>query len=216
MSSRLQPLRKADWANWAQIYETVRNIPYGRVATYAQVARLTGQQCTAQIVGHALASLEADTDVPGHRVINAQGKISPRAGIGAELQRQRLLQEGIRFDEQGRVDFKRYGFVSGSRSDPDRLPSSVSVHTTPPQQPGTSQDTALSSHPDARPTQPSVRKRRVAVAVACIATLLATAIPITVNRLSTSQSLPTPREASLPRPRQSLPSCPSLRRHLLP
>ena len=52
-------------------------------STYGQVARLTGQ-CTARMVGYAMAGLESDTDVPWHRVINAKGEISPRAGMGAE------------------------------------------------------------------------------------------------------------------------------------
>lgn len=116
MRSRMQAPRKA---TWERIYATVHKIPHGRVATYGQVARLTGQ-CTARMVGYAMAGLEADTDVPWHRVINAKGEISPRAGTGAERQRQRLLEEGVRFNEQGRIDFSRYGLFPVSRSDAAR------------------------------------------------------------------------------------------------
>ena len=116
MRSRMRAPRKA---TWERIYATVRKIPHGRVATYGQVARLTGQ-CTARMVGYAMAGLEGDTDVPWHRVINAKGEISPRAGLGAEHQRQRLLEEGVRFNEQGRIDFGRYGLFPVSRSDAAR------------------------------------------------------------------------------------------------
>ena len=101
---------------WDRIYATVRKIPCGRVVTYGQVARLTGG-CSARMVGYAMAGLEPDTDVPWHRVINAKGEISPRAGTGAERQLQRLLAEGIRFNKHGRIDFSRYGLFPVSRSD---------------------------------------------------------------------------------------------------
>jgi methylated-DNA-protein-cysteine methyltransferase-like protein len=45
-------------------------------------------------------------DVPWHRVLNAQGKISPRAGLGPRLQRHLLETEGVRFTEDGRVDLQ--------------------------------------------------------------------------------------------------------------
>jgi len=48
-------------------------------------------------------------DVPWQRVINSQGKISPRPG-GAEKQRQLLEQEGVEFDAKDRVDLKKYGW----------------------------------------------------------------------------------------------------------
>jgi methylated-DNA-protein-cysteine methyltransferase-like protein len=47
-------------------------------------------------------------DVPWHRVINAQGKISPRPG--AARQRQLLEEEGVEFDERDKVDFERFGW----------------------------------------------------------------------------------------------------------
>jgi len=59
-----------------------------------------------------MAALPCDTDVPWHRVINSQGKISPRSsGEGSARQRQLLEGEGIRFNQQGRVDLNVVGWA---------------------------------------------------------------------------------------------------------
>ena len=93
---------------YARIYEVVRQIPSGTVATYGQIAQIVGG-CTARMVGYALAASPADGDVPWQRVINAQGKISLRANSGENtLQRQLLEEEGIHFDAQSRVNLKQY------------------------------------------------------------------------------------------------------------
>jgi len=90
----------------ARIYTVVRQIPEGKVATYGQIAAIVGD-CTARMVGYAMAAVD-EPDVPWQRVINAQGKISPRAdGGGAVEQRVRLEAEGIHFDENGRVALNR-------------------------------------------------------------------------------------------------------------
>lgn len=103
---------------YQRIYSTVGQIPPGRVATYGQIAEIVGN-CTARMVGYALAALEYDSEVPWHRVINRQGKISPRsAGLGSALQRQMLEAEGIEFDEQGRVDFDRFGWPGPDADSP--------------------------------------------------------------------------------------------------
>ncbi|MBN1218677.1 MAG: MGMT family protein [Anaerolineae bacterium] len=95
---------------YEQIYAVVRQIPPGQVATYGQVAAIVGG-CTARMVGYAMAALPYDTDVPWQRVINRQGKVSPRSsGHGSAVQRQILEAEGIRFDRQGRVDFEQVGW----------------------------------------------------------------------------------------------------------
>jgi len=93
------------------IYDIVRRIPRGRVATYGQVATLAGLPGRARQVGYALHALRdpEDRDVPWHRVINARGEISPRAGAGLEehAQHQLLQAEGVTFDPHGRVDLTR-------------------------------------------------------------------------------------------------------------
>ncbi len=95
-----------------RIYNMVRLVPPGKVSTYGQIAELVGR-CTARMVGYAMAGLKRGTapDVPWQRVINAQGKISVHGdGIGNAIQRVMLEQEGVEFDEKGRVDFIRFGW----------------------------------------------------------------------------------------------------------
>ena len=90
---------------YERIYEVVRQIPSGKVATYGQVASIVGD-CTARMAGYAMAATPLGSDVPWQRVINAQGKISPRGDrLGSEEQRLRLEEEGVHFDANGRVDW---------------------------------------------------------------------------------------------------------------
>jgi methylated-DNA-protein-cysteine methyltransferase-like protein len=88
------------------IYEVVRLIPKGRVATYGQIAELAGIARQPRRVGYALSALAADSGVPWHRVINARGEISNVSS--ANLQRRLLKQEGIVFDAQGRIPLDRF------------------------------------------------------------------------------------------------------------
>src|SRR5947207_9679344 len=93
-----------------RVYEAVRAIPRGRVATYGQVARRLGMTRGARAVGWALRALgeRRARRVPWHRVVGAGGRISPRAGAGPLLQRRRLRAEGVAF-RGGRVDLRRHG-----------------------------------------------------------------------------------------------------------
>ena len=85
----------------------MRRIPPGRVATYGQVAELAGLPGQARLVGYALAALDAGSDVPWHRVVNARGAISlPASGHSALMQRARLETEGVPF-EGDRVPLER-------------------------------------------------------------------------------------------------------------
>jgi methylated-DNA-protein-cysteine methyltransferase-like protein len=83
------------------IYAAVRQIPYGKVASYGQISNIVGR-CSAQMVGFALAGLvnnPTSKPVPWQRVVNSQGKVSPHgAGIGSSMQRALLEDEGIVFD----------------------------------------------------------------------------------------------------------------------
>jgi methylated-DNA-protein-cysteine methyltransferase-like protein len=102
---------------YEKIYEVVRRIPRGRVATYGQVAELAGLEGHARQAGYALHALPAKSNVPWHRVINARGEISLRRGSDAsELQRLLLLAEGVQFDDQGRISLALFRWkVRGSR-----------------------------------------------------------------------------------------------------
>lgn len=99
-----------------RVWDIVRQIPAGRVASYGQIARLIpppqgvdSQNYLAfgpRWVGTAMAA--CPNDVPWQRVLNAKGEISPRPG--AEQQRRLLEAEGVAFDARGRVDLSRFGW----------------------------------------------------------------------------------------------------------
>lgn len=94
---------------YPRIYDLVRQVPSGRVTTYGRIARLAG--CTARTVGFAMAALSGRSDVPWQRVINSQGRVSPRAdGDGNLIQRLLLEAEGVRFDARERVDLAEFGW----------------------------------------------------------------------------------------------------------
>jgi methylated-DNA-protein-cysteine methyltransferase-like protein len=85
-----------------RIHAVVSRIPRGRIATYGQIAHIAGMPRQARLVGYALHALPANTRVPWHRVVNAEGAIStpPRS---AARQRRLLEQEGVKFDNRGRI-----------------------------------------------------------------------------------------------------------------
>jgi len=98
---------------YERIYAMVRRIPPGKVTTYGRIAELVGG-CTARMVGYAMAALKRGTapDVPWQRVINAKGKISVHGdGIGNAMQKILLEQEKVEFDDEGRVDFEKFGWT---------------------------------------------------------------------------------------------------------
>jgi len=107
------------------VYAVVACIPRGRVATYGQVAALAGYPGDARQVGNALAALPEDLDVPWHRVINAQGRVSPRKHTGWHQYQQALLeQEDVEFID-GRTSLARFGWDAVRREVRD-LPAEVS------------------------------------------------------------------------------------------
>lgn len=95
-----------------QVYAAVTRIPAGRVATYGQIAALAGLcgRSAARQVGYALAALRDGADIPWHRVVNAQGRISVRADPDRpDYQRILLEAEGIAFGLGGIIDLDRFG-----------------------------------------------------------------------------------------------------------
>jgi methylated-DNA-protein-cysteine methyltransferase-like protein len=100
----------------AAIYDAVKQIPRGKVASYGQVALWADIPNGARQVGYALAALEdllpPQQSVPWQRVVNRKGEISYSfsRGGGDDLQRQMLEAEGIVFDANGTIDLARFGW----------------------------------------------------------------------------------------------------------
>lgn len=94
-----------------RIWQVVAAIPAGKVATYGGVAKQAGLARAARRVGSALRGLPADTRIPWHRVINAQGKISlPQGSDAHRVQRERLEAEGVCFRGNGSIDLREFGW----------------------------------------------------------------------------------------------------------
>lgn len=105
---------------YAKFYATVRKIPRGRVATYGQIAALSGLPRHARHVGYALAATPATMKkLPWHRVINSQGRISLRLrhwdSGSDDLQRILLEAEDVTFDSTGKVSLKKFQWVPPAR-----------------------------------------------------------------------------------------------------
>jgi len=98
-----------------RVYRLVRQVPPGKVTSYGALARMLGRPRAARTVGWAMHSLPEGSDVPWHRVINSQGRISiSRREHSGVLQRVLLEAEGVEFDTDGTVDWERFGWTVGS------------------------------------------------------------------------------------------------------
>ncbi len=93
---------------YQRIWKVIAQIPYGKVANYGQIARIAGLGRRARLVGYALHSTPDGIDMPWHRVINAQGRISfPNDTTSYRRQRELLEAEGVVF-VAGRVDLAAF------------------------------------------------------------------------------------------------------------
>ena len=91
-----------------KVFEIVRDIPSGKVSTYGQVARFMGRPRSARYVGYALRTNPApgneDESIPCHRVVFKDGSLCKGYAFGGEcVQRKMLEDEGVLFDDEGRV-----------------------------------------------------------------------------------------------------------------
>lgn len=90
------------------IYDVVKKIPYGKVATYGQVAALAGNRRWSRVVGYALHVNPDPDNIPCFRVVNRLGEVSPAFAFGGGNRQIELLEaEGVEFID-GKVDMKRY------------------------------------------------------------------------------------------------------------
>lgn len=110
MSSNTE-VKKTDEGNWHQsVWKVVSEIPSGHVLTYGEVARLSGMPRAARRVSQALRRAPRDLNVPWHRVINSQGKISfPEDSSGWIRQKDKLEEEGVVF-LKGKVNLAQFGY----------------------------------------------------------------------------------------------------------
>lgn len=91
-----------------RIRAVVRRIPAGCVATYGQVATEAGFPKRPRLAGQALGNTPDGVELPWHRVVNAQGRISlPPGSPGYRRQQQRLQAEGVEL-RSGRIDLQRF------------------------------------------------------------------------------------------------------------
>ena len=97
--------------NWHQsVWKVVVEIPSGHVLTYGEVARLSGMPRAARRVSHALRRAPGGMNLPWHRVINAQGKISfPEDSSAWKRQKDMLEAEGVIF-LNGKIDLDHFGY----------------------------------------------------------------------------------------------------------
>ena len=87
-----------------EVLSVVEEIPEGRVATYGQIARLTGRDRNARLVGRILSMAEFYGKYPCHRVVNHAGRTAP----GFRDQRRLLEAEGVAFRANGCVDLENF------------------------------------------------------------------------------------------------------------
>lgn len=82
-----------------KIYDVVKQIPEGTVASYGQVAALAGNRRWARVVGYALHVNPDPEHIPCHRVVTKEGRVSPAFAFGGENRQIELLQaEGVAFE----------------------------------------------------------------------------------------------------------------------
>lgn len=94
---------------FTKVYEKVKQIPLGKVATYGQIARLVGDPRAGRQVGWALHVNPQPYIVPCHRVVNRQGKLSGAFAFGGQdAQRYLLMNEGVEFLDDETVNLSKH------------------------------------------------------------------------------------------------------------
>lgn len=92
-----------------RIYEEVKRIPRGRVATYGQIALYAGNPRWARVVGYALHSNPDPDSIPCYRVVNREGRVSRAFAFGGEnMQIIMLRGDGIEVSDDGIVNLDKY------------------------------------------------------------------------------------------------------------
>ena len=105
-------------AFYAQVWDIVRKIPRGKVASYGQIAKMlrppagvdeaTYTEFGALWVSNAVAA--SPNEIPWQRVVNSKGQITERDGVEAKRHQLMLYDEGVPFNPRGRIDMRKYGW----------------------------------------------------------------------------------------------------------
>ncbi len=91
-----------------KIYEQVKKIPKGKVASYGQIALMAGNPRWSRVVGYALHSNPEPGIIPCHRIVTKEGKLSKAFAFGGEnVQKDLLISEGVTFIDEYTVDIEK-------------------------------------------------------------------------------------------------------------
>ena len=82
-------------STFERIYEVVKQIPQGKVATYGQVALLAGNPRWSRVVGYALHVNPDPSEIPCHRVVNRFGEVSKAFAFGGEMCRSTFWSQRV-------------------------------------------------------------------------------------------------------------------------
>lgn len=92
-----------------KVYEAVKLIPKGSVASYGQVAAALGNKRLARVVGYALHANPQPGVIPCHRVVRRDGGVSSAFAFGGANRQVELLRaEGVAFLDESHVDMARH------------------------------------------------------------------------------------------------------------
>lgn len=91
------------------VYENVKKIPKGKVATYGQIATMCGSPRASRAVGYALHANPNPSAIPCHRVVNRHGRLAAAYAFGGiDIQREKLENEGIEINDENMVDLQKF------------------------------------------------------------------------------------------------------------
>ncbi len=98
------------------IYEVVKMIPRGKVASYGQVAALAGNPRWSRVVGYALHVNPDPENIPCYRVVTKDGRLSEAFAFGGiNIQRELLEKDGVEFDGDGKVIMEKFRWRADGR-----------------------------------------------------------------------------------------------------
>lgn len=93
-----------------EVYEVLKTVPKGKVTTYGAIAFRLGRPRSSRAVGYALHANPRPGEIPCHRVVNREGKLSTGFAFGGiNVQKSMLEQEGVKVDGEYTVDLSKYG-----------------------------------------------------------------------------------------------------------